>query len=296
MHFCNTRKHTETAYSKYLVQLGNYTVHLLVCTSPSSSHHSILLTNLKFWFSIPSFLSTTQFWLAYPSAGKLSSFPLSKQSTIQLSTTLFPSKRLAKQSLENYKASPKSPGIKTKHLSDRNLYLIFASTSCQKGRFYSKITIYYFEIKLSYFNYSECQRNQEIIGFIHVSFILPQISPVPVFSQTIICSIFFTSTPLVIVSEVSHYLFKCSSHSGAEDSAHTTSVGQMLLKRNTKYKLLSIQLHGLNWQLQLQEILGGNGSTAGAGSDTLTKELGLIIFSLPPSTSPSTLPYISETD
>lgn len=43
-------------------------------------------------------------------------------------------------------------------------------------------------------------------------------------------------------------------------------------------------------------MLGGNCSTDGAGSDILIKELGLILFSLPASPSPSTLPYISETE
>lgn len=240
MHFCNTRKHIETTYSKCLVQLGTYTTHLRVCTSPSSPRHSIF--------------PLSEFWLAYFSAEKLSALPLSKQSMIQLSTTLFPSKSLAKQSLEHYKASPKSPGIK------QNTYLTGTYSSfllpllVKKGHFYPKITVYYFKTKLSYSNHSGCQQKQEILGFFMLLSSYLRFLQSLCFPKLLLEVFFPPSTPLVIFLEVSHsYLFQFSSHSKAEDSTHTASVRQMLLKRNTKYKLLSTQLHGLNWQYQLRK-------------------------------------------
>lgn len=142
-----------------------YSCHALASTYLSlhlSALHSINQPKILVFNSI---LPLSEFWLAYLSAGKLNACSLSKQSMIQLSTTLFPSKRLAKKSLEPYKASPKSPGIK------QNTYLTGTDSSfllpllVKKGHLYPKITVYYFKTKLSYFNHSGCQQKQEILGF-----------------------------------------------------------------------------------------------------------------------------------
>lgn len=144
MHFLNTVKHIETTYFKCLVQLVNYAMPSQACTSPPQLSALPFINYPQmpvFHFIFPlGFLILAYLFLCIKVT-----LPLSFQTLwFSFHLILFPSEEHARQSPQNYKASPKSPGIKPKCSPDRNLFFIFASISCQIHLCHPKRTLSYF--------------------------------------------------------------------------------------------------------------------------------------------------------